>query len=83
MLLRNESYFESELPRLDRVILRVVPQKQNQLGELLAGEVDFVEQVPPSEVSRLEEQGVQILRFWARQFNYLCWKHPAPLVRRP
>ncbi|MGB5294721.1 MAG: ABC transporter substrate-binding protein [Thermoanaerobaculia bacterium] len=83
VLLRNESYFESELPRLDRVILRVVPQKQNQLGELLAGEVDFVEQVPPSEVSRLEEQGAQILRFWARQFNYLCWNTQRRLFADP
>ena len=83
VLLRNESYFEPELPRLDRVVLRVVPQKQNQLGELLAGEVDFVEQVPPSEVSRLEQQGIRILRFWARQFNYLCWNTQRRLFADP
>ena len=83
VLRRNESYFEPNLPRLDRVVLRVVPQKQNQIGELQAGEVDFVEQVPPAEVSRLEEQGVQILRFWARQFNYICWNTQRPLLADP
>ncbi len=82
-LRRNESYHEPDLPRLDRVVLRVVPQKQNQLGELLAGEVDFIEQVPPSEVSRLEQQGIEILRFWARQFNYICWNTRRPLFTDP
>lgn len=83
VLLRNESYHEPDLPRLDRVVLRVVPQKQNQIGELRAGEVDFVEQVPPSEVLPLEEQGIQILRFWARQFNYICWNTQRPLFADP
>jgi peptide/nickel transport system substrate-binding protein len=82
-LRRNESYHEPDLPRLDRVVLRVVPQKQNQIGQLLAGEVDFVEQVPPSEVSRLEQQGVEIIRFWARQFNYICWNTRRPLFTDP
>ncbi|NHZ73433.1 MAG: hypothetical protein GWP16_03060 [Nitrospirae bacterium] len=79
VLLRNATYHEPGLPRLDRVVLRVVPQKQNQIGELLAGEVDFVEQIPPAEMSRLEQRGIQILRFWARQFNYICWNTSRPL----
>ena len=83
VLRRNEAYYEPGLPRLDRVVFRVVPQKQNQLGELVAGEVDFVEQVPPAEVSRLQQQGIQILRFWARQFNYICWNTRRPLFADP
>ena len=83
VLRRNDAYFEPDLPRLDRVVFRVVPQKQNQIGELLAGEVDFVEQVPPSEVSRLADRGLQILRFWPRQFNYICWNTGRPLFTDP
>ena len=36
VLRRNEAYHQAELPRLDRVVFRVVPQKQNQIGELLS-----------------------------------------------
>ena len=83
VLRRNEAFPRPGLPRVDRVIYRVVPQKQNQIGELLAGEVDFVEQVPPSEVGRLEQREIQILRFWARQFNYICWNTGRPLFADP
>jgi peptide/nickel transport system substrate-binding protein len=83
VLRRNEAFHQPGLPRLARVVFRVVPQKQNQIGELLAGEVDFVEQVPPSEVSRLEQREIQILRFWARQFNYICWNTGRPLFTDP
>jgi peptide/nickel transport system substrate-binding protein len=74
VLRRNAAYFESPLPYLDSVVFRIVPQKANQIGQLLAGAVDYVEQIPPAEAARLEaSEKVQLIRYWTRQYNFVCW----------
>lgn len=79
ILRRNPDYYQAGLPRLDRVLLRIVPLRQNRLAELAAGSADFVAQLTPAEARRLEQKsGVEIRRFWHRQYDYLAWN-----LRRP
>lgn len=79
-LRRNGTFFDRQLPYLDRVVFRVVPQKTNQVGQLLAGDVGFVDHVPAAEGERVgTSEGIQLLTYWPRQFDFICWNTSRPL----
>ncbi|MDE0804973.1 MAG: ABC transporter substrate-binding protein [Acidimicrobiales bacterium] len=50
---RNENYFKTDLPVLDEVVLRIIPDDANALASLEAGEVDFIFGVPGPDLERL------------------------------
>jgi len=80
----NPRYFEPGLPRLGRVVIRVIPDQANQLAQLEAGSVDFVQGVPPSEAGRLRSNShLQLLTFWNRQYDYIAWNTKNPLFADP
>ncbi|MGH1482798.1 MAG: ABC transporter substrate-binding protein [Geminicoccales bacterium] len=54
---RNADYFKSDLPKLERLIFRVIPDSTTQLLALEQGEVDYVNRIPLADVERLREQG--------------------------
>jgi peptide/nickel transport system substrate-binding protein len=54
---RNESYFKEGLPYLDEVVMRIIPDRGNQVVALEAGEVDWLFGAPGPEVARLQETG--------------------------
>ncbi len=81
VLARNERYAEGELPYLDRVVFRIVPERTNQVTQLLAGTLDLVHFLPPDEVRRIEgAPGVELVRSWAPQYTYLGWNTRNPLL---
>ncbi|MDX1501398.1 MAG: ABC transporter substrate-binding protein [Thermoanaerobaculia bacterium] len=83
-LARNERYHREGLPRLDRLVFRVIPDKTSQINQLLGGEIDFVEQAPRDEVSRLERSDrVVVDSHWSRQYDYLVWNTRHPLFADP
>jgi peptide/nickel transport system substrate-binding protein len=49
----NENYFRGR-PCLDRLIFRILPDEQAQVNALLAGEIDFLPNVPGAAVSQFE-----------------------------
>lgn len=53
-LVRNDNYFKDGLPRLDRVVFRIIPDANTQLLALEQGEVDYIWRVPGSEIERLQ-----------------------------
>lgn len=53
----NADYFKADLPYLDGVVLRVVPDKGNQVIALEEGEVDWLFGVPGPDLPRLEAIG--------------------------
>ena len=55
VLERNDDYFKPELPHLDELVFRVVPDASTQLLALQSGEIDYVGSVRPSDVSRLRD----------------------------
>lgn len=58
---RFDDYFQEGLPHLDGVSVRVLPDAQARVANLLAGDVQLIEGLPVSDISRLmEESGVQV-----------------------
>jgi peptide/nickel transport system substrate-binding protein len=56
-LTANDDYFKPDLPYLDEVVLRIIPEKGNQVVALEAGEVDWLFGVPGPDLPRLEQSG--------------------------
>ena len=50
----NADYFDGA-PEFDRVVLREMPNDGSRVAALLAGDVDFIDAVPPLDVARLRE----------------------------
>lgn len=79
LLERNERYFERDLPRLDRVRFRVVPDQPAQIEQLLAGALDFLPSVTADQAARIAASpGVELLVFEGRQYDYICWNTLRP-----
>lgn len=57
---RFENYWE-EPAKLDRLILRPLPDPAARVAALRAGEVDWIEYVPPDDQVVLEQEGFQLL----------------------
>jgi peptide/nickel transport system substrate-binding protein len=53
-LVRNEHYWKKDLPYLDKVIFKVLPDPMTQVSALKAGEVDLLNSVSPELVRVLE-----------------------------
>lgn len=76
VLVRNPTYYEAErgLPRLDRVVFRVIPDRSSQVTQLLRGEVDFVPRVEVEDAARLDGvETVELHPYWHRQYTYVGW----------
>jgi len=50
---RNPNYFRADLPYLDRVIFRIIPEANTAVLALEQGEVDYLSGVPGSDLERL------------------------------
>lgn len=61
VLVRNTDYFKPGLPRLDRLIFRIVPDAATQVNAFLAGEVDVLSRVTPIDLQRLRGRPVTVV----------------------
>ena len=58
----NKSYWNTKrIPKVDRVILRPIPEASARVAALLSGQVDFVEAPPPDAIPRLKSAGMKII----------------------
>ncbi len=77
---RNPHYLRAPLPRLDSVVFRVIPDEEALVGELLAGGLDFVENLPEQHRARLEADGrFDVIRVPDLSYTFLCWNTARPL----
>lgn len=60
VLVRNDDWYGGA-PKLDRLILRPVPEVTARMAALRSGEVDWIEVPSPDEVPALEAEGFQVL----------------------
>jgi peptide/nickel transport system substrate-binding protein len=61
VLVRNRAYFKPDLPRLDRLVFRILPNANTQLNAFLAGEVDMLARVSAIDAQRLKGQPVTLV----------------------
>lgn len=76
---RNEDYW-GDVPLLETVVFRPIPDQNTRLIELESGGLDYMMDLPPEEVGRLKEDGkLQIFEGPAINYTYLafnCQKDP-------
>jgi peptide/nickel transport system substrate-binding protein len=83
VLRRNDRYYETGKPYLERVILRIIPDASSQLTQLLGGDVDLVRQVPAAMAKKIAENPrTRLISFWPSQFTALIWNLRNPLFDR-
>jgi peptide/nickel transport system substrate-binding protein len=88
VLARNPHYVVKDRPRVDQLVVRIVPDIGNLETQLAAGAIDYLEGVPPQDAKRLgETKGVTLIPFDNPMFDYVGWneaKKPFgdPEVRR-
>lgn len=56
VLERNEKYWGPK-PAWKRVVMRPIPSAATRVAALLSGDVDFVDEVPPSDIKNLKAKG--------------------------
>jgi peptide/nickel transport system substrate-binding protein len=58
----NKEYWNpARVPKVDRVILRPIPEASARVAALLSGQVDFIEAPPPDSIPRLKSSGMTIV----------------------
>ncbi len=84
VLKKNERYFQPHRPRLDRVVLRIVPESSSQVAQLLSHEVDFATVVQPTDAPRIEgDAGLELRAIPFRNFVFIAWNNQRPLFGDP
>lgn len=79
VLVRNESYYDPELPYLDRVVIRLIPERGNQVNQLLAGTLHLVEQVMVPDIPRVQASEIARLDpYWHRLYVHVVWNLDDP-----
>lgn len=81
VLVRNEKYFEPGLPKVDRVVIQIVPDEPNQVALLRAGTVDAIENVPAQNVAELEKDpNLELPTHTPRTYFDIIWNTSRPLL---
>ena len=79
VLQRNPDHFEVDLPRLERVILRAVPDSTALTNQLLAGELDVATGIAATDASRIDGRpGLRLIAYSNRQFTFVSWNTSKP-----
>ena len=69
---KNEEYWNSEEPKLDRVVFRAIPDNSARLNALLTGEIDLADGVNPSDGATVEsEAALQLFERPSMNVGYL------------
>jgi peptide/nickel transport system substrate-binding protein len=52
----NSKYWGNK-PEFDKVVIRVIPDAASRVAALMAGEVDFINSIPTTEIKRIQDSG--------------------------
>ena len=78
-LVRNPNYFETGLPKLERVVFQFIPEPANLVSQFLSGDLDLVPRVSPADAARIEEHpDLRLLPYKTRQFTFITWNTLRP-----
>ena len=78
VLKRNDRYYREGYPKLDRIVVRIVPDIGNLVTQVLSGDIDYLETVP-ADVQALESNSrVNLVSFDYPKYDYLGWNGSRP-----
>ena len=78
-LVKNPNYYEPNKPHLDRIVIRIVPDRTTLLTQLKTGQIDFLEDVPAKEFQQIRqnyelgETDIKPYEFLGRSYDYIAW----------
>lgn len=74
VLVPNEKFWDPALPRLAKVVFRVIQSQQTQFDSLLAGEIDGMQGIQPKDVRHLKgHKDLLVYTFMSRAYGYVGW----------
>jgi len=80
ILERDGGYWGSPRPYLDRLVFRVIPELSSQINQLLAGEIDLIQAIPPREAQRIrDDPDLEIVEIPSRLWGFVAWNNREPL----
>jgi peptide/nickel transport system substrate-binding protein len=80
VLVRNEKYFEEDLPYIDRLVFRIIPDSGAQLTQFFSGTLDYVRQVPSSMAEQVKANPkTKMVTYWPVQWNMVIWNLKNPM----
>ena len=80
ILVRDPGYWAKPHPYLERIIFRVIPELSSQLNQLMTGEIDLVQSIPPREAQRIKDDpDLEIVEFPSRSWGFVAWNNRDPL----
>jgi len=83
-LARNPRYFRAGIPKVDRLVFRVLPSALTAVMALERGEVDYVPSVPGADLSRLQTMpAITVARSAGGSGGSFCQDVLIPNVTRP
>jgi len=84
VLVPNDRYWDKELPRISRVVFRVINSQQTQFDALLSGGIDAMQAVKPKDVKRVKARSDLVLyTFLSRSYGYAGWNCEHWIFRDP
>ncbi len=73
---RNPKYFEEGLPKLDRLVVEIMPERSNQTASLRAGDSHFIEFVDYSDAAQLEaDPAITLDSYIPRIYYFVAWNN--------
>ena len=75
VLKANPRYYDDDIPRLSRVIFKIIPDQVTLVTQLRHGEVDCMEAVPEDQIDNImrDNPELKIFDFLGRGYNYIGW----------
>ena len=84
ILEKNPYYHRPGLPYLNRLVFRIVGSGRGLMTQLLAGEIDFVRSITPSEIDRVRKHQDLVLEIYDdRSYTHVCWNTTKPHLTDP
>jgi peptide/nickel transport system substrate-binding protein len=77
---RNPTYWGRPKPYLDRLVFRVIPELSSMTNQLMAGEIDLIQGIPPREAQRIRsDPDIEIVEYPSRKWGFIAWNNRDPL----
>ena len=84
VLSRNPNYYDPRYPYLDRVVIRIIPDRASQLTQLLAGQLDVMESLGSSDIEQVQDAGrFNLPSYWSRNYFFVGYRADNPLFATP
>jgi peptide/nickel transport system substrate-binding protein len=81
VLARDARWWGAPRPNLGRLVFRILPDGASQVAQLLAGDVDLVQQVPPQEADLVAASpNVRVVEFPSRLLGLVAWNNRRRLL---